>query len=96
MPKSWRSPLLVTSSEAKNVAPKKFKGETAMPASPLQAPKVRTVGINDADLKDRDFDDLLRRAADFLKRRPSPISTTHQEGTQTPESSDIEERDSDA
>jgi hypothetical protein len=96
MPKSWHAPLLVMSFEGKNLSLKKFKGETAMPASPLQAPRVRAAGINDADLKDRDFDDLLRRATDFLKRRPSPISPTHQEGTQTPESPDIEERDSDA
>jgi hypothetical protein len=64
-----------------------------MPASLLCTPKVRTAGINDEDLKDRDFDDLLRRAADFLKRRPS---ATHQEGTETRESPHMEGPDSDA
>jgi hypothetical protein len=79
--------------EAKNLSLKKFKGETPMPAPSLHTPKVRTAGINDEDLKDRDFDDLLRRAADFLKSRPSP---TYQEGTEPHESPQMEERDSDA
>ena len=68
-----------------------------MPASLLYTPKVRTARITDEDLKDpdkdRDFDDLLRRAADFLKRRPS---ATHQEGTETRESPHMEGPDSDA
>jgi hypothetical protein len=66
---------------------------TAMSASFLHIPKVRTAGTKDQDLKDRDFDDLLRRAADFLKGRLSP---TYQEGTQTHESPRIKERDTDA
>ena len=64
-----------------------------MPMLSQHTYKVRGAGIDDEDLRDRDFDDLLRRAADFLKNRPSPAP---QDRTQKRESPQIEERDSDA
>ena len=64
-----------------------------MSAWSLHTPKVRTAGTNEPDLKDRDFDDLLRRTAEFLKSRPSSI---YREGTQKHESPRTERCDTDA
>jgi len=46
------------------------KGEIAMVAPP-RTRKVRPARMS---AKDRKFEDLLRRAADFLKSRPSPAA----------------------
>jgi hypothetical protein len=40
-----------------------------MPASPVRTPKVPAVQMS---TKDREFEDLLKRAADLLKQRPAP------------------------
>jgi len=45
------------------------KGEIAMVGLPQRTRKVRPSRMS---AKDRKFEDLLRRAADFLKSRPSP------------------------
>ena len=66
--------IALTSVEGNNAALRRNgKGETAMPVSSPRARKVRRPRMS---ARDKEFENLLRRAADFFKSRPTPAVKT--------------------